>query len=165
MTGRGWTIICLSPLFCFAFSNDGDVVLFPPPMNSTEQYLDSHGIRPTAVRILVWDSVSEQSETFSLADMERLMPHMDRSSIFRALKLFAEHHLLHTIDDGTGQQKYCVCRCKHSRHINHVHFTCLRCGKTYCLEDYTIPLVALPEGFIMEDAEYIIKGVCKNCGE
>ena len=132
-------------------------------MNSTEQYLDSHGIRPTAVRILVWDCVSAQSETFSLADMEHLMPHMDRSSIFRALRLFAEHHLLHTIDDGTGQQKYCVCRCKHSSHINHVHFTCLKCGKTYCLEDYTIPIVPLPEGFMMEDAEYIIKGVCVRC--
>lgn len=132
-------------------------------MNSTEQYLDSHGIRPTAVRILVWDCVSAQSETFSLADMEHLMPHMDRSSIFRALRLFAEHHLLHTIDDGTGQQKYCVCRCKHSSHINHVHFTCLKCGKTYCLEDYTIPIVPLPEGFVMEDAEYIIKGVCVRC--
>lgn len=132
-------------------------------MNSTEQYLDSHGIRPTAVRILVWDCVSAQSETFSLADMEHLMSHMDRSSIFRALRLFAEHHLLHTIDDGTGQQKYCVCRCKHSSHINHVHFTCLKCGKTYCLEDYTIPIVPLPEGFMMEDAEYIIKGVCERC--
>ncbi len=132
-------------------------------MNSTEQYLDSHGIRPTAVRILVWDCVSAQSETFSLADMEHLMPHMDRSSIFRALRLFAEHHLLHTIDDGTGQQKYCVCRCKHSSHINHVHFTCLKCGKTYCLEDYTIPIVPLPEGFVMDDAEYIIKGVCERC--
>ena len=132
-------------------------------MNSTEQYLDSHGIRPTAVRILVWDCVSAQSETFSMADMEHLMPHMDRSSIFRALRLFAEHHLLHTIDDGTGQQKYCVCRCKHSSHINHVHFTCLKCGKTYCLEDYTIPIVPLPEGFVMEDAEYIIKGVCERC--
>jgi len=132
-------------------------------MNSTEQYLDSHGIRPTAVRILVWDCVSAQSETFSLADMEHLMPHMDRSSIFRALRLFAEHHLLPTIDDGTGQQKYCVCRCKHSSHINHVHFTCLKCGKTYCLEDYTIPIVPLPEGFVMEDAEYIIKGVCERC--
>lgn len=132
-------------------------------MNSTEQYLDSHGIRPTAVRILVWDCVSAQSETFSLADMEHLMPHMDRSSIFRALRLFAEHHLLHTIDDGTGQQKYCVCRCKHSSHINHVHFTCLKCGKTYCLEDYTIPIVPLPNGFVMEDAEYIIKGVCERC--
>lgn len=149
------------PSLYFAHTDIGDEAF--TPMNSTEQYLDSHGIRPTAVRILVWDCVSAQSETFSLADMEHLMPHMDRSSIFRALRLFAEHHLLHTIDDGTGQQKYCVCRCKHSSHINHVHFTCLKCGKTYCLEDYTIPIVPLPEGFVMEDAEYIIKGVCERC--
>lgn len=127
------------------------------------QYLESHGIRPTAVRLLVWEEVHKQSETFSLADMEQWMPHMERSSIFRALKLFADHHLLHTIDDGTGIQKYCVCRCHNQQHINHVHFNCIRCKKTYCLEDYTIPVVQLPEGFIMEDAEYIVKGICEKC--
>ena len=130
---------------------------------STESYLSSHGVNPTAVRILVWEYAREQSETFSLSDMERLLPHMDRSSIFRALKLFTDHHLLHAIDDGTGQQKYCVCRCEHNGHLNHIHFTCTKCGKTYCLEDYIIPLVSLPEGFLMEDAEYIIKGTCRNC--
>ena len=104
-----------------------------------------------------------QSETFSLNDMEQRMPHMERSSIFRALKLFSEHHLLHTIDDGTGVQKYCVCRCEDNHHINHIHFNCRVCGKTYCLEDYAIPVVAMPEGFKMEEAEYVVKGVCSSC--
>lgn len=137
-------------------------------MEDTATYLESHGIKPTAVRMVVWDEVKGQSETFSLADMEARMVHMDRSSIFRTLKLFAEHHLLHVIDDGSGLQKYCVCRCGHDSngngsHINHVHFTCTSCGKTYCLEDYAIPVVDLPEGFTMEEVEYIIKGTCKKC--
>lgn len=131
--------------------------------NEAEEYLERHGVKPTAVRILVWKEAHGQSETFSLADMERWMPTMDRSSIFRALRLFAEHHLLHIIDDGTGQQKYCVCRCDSDHHLNHVHFTCTVCGKTYCLEDYTIPVVTLPEGFVTEEIEYIMKGVCPNC--
>lgn len=139
------------------------ILNFQSSMSSAEQHLEQHGIKPTAVRILVWEYASGHSETFSLADMEHLMPHTDRSSIFRALKLFTEHHLLHAIDDGSGQQKYCVCRCEGKGHLNHVHFTCTQCGKTYCLEDYTIPLVDLPEGFRMEDAEYIIKGICRNC--
>ena len=49
------------------------------------------------------------------------------------------------------------------RHINHIHFTCTRCGKTYCLEDFAIPVVTLPQGFQTEEAEYIVKGTCPNC--
>jgi len=128
-----------------------------------EKHLEAHGIKPTAVRILVWEEAMAQSETFSLNDMEQRMPHMERSSIFRALKLFSEHHLLHTIDDGTGVQKYCVCRCEDNHHINHIHFNCRVCGKTYCLEDYAIPVVTMPECFKMEEAEYVVKGVCPSC--
>ena len=134
-------------------------------MKNHENFLSEHGIRPTAVRILVWDMVARNHETFTLADMERSMPHMDRSSIFRALRLFAEHHLLHEVNDASGVKKYCVCRCTDHHHINHIHFSCIKCGKTFCLEEYSIPLVNLPENFIINDAEYIISGVCPKCNK
>ena len=126
-------------------------------------HLSAHGIKSTAVREAVWKKVMSQKETFSLADMEELLPDMDRSSIFRALRLFAEHTLLHVIDDGTGIQKYCVCRCENGQHLNHIHFTCLNCGQTYCFEDYLIPVVEMPEGFVAQDTEYIVKGICIKC--
>lgn len=128
-----------------------------------EHFLEHHGIRPTAVRILVYRAIHHRSEAFSLADVENWLPEMDRSSIFRALKLFTEHQLLHEIDDGSGIFKYCVCRCEGSHHLNHIHFACTRCGKTYCLEDHTIPLVSLPDGFETYEVEYIVKGVCPRC--
>ncbi|MBQ2535694.1 MAG: transcriptional repressor [Bacteroidaceae bacterium] len=128
-----------------------------------EHLLEHHGIRPTAVRILVYRAIHHRSEAFSLADVENWLPEMDRSSIFRALKLFTEHQLLHEIDDGSGIFKYCVCRCEGSHHLNHIHFACTRCGKTYCLEDHTIPLVSLPDGFETHEVEYIVKGVCPRC--
>ena len=127
------------------------------------EVLNQHGIRPTAVRILVYRAVCHRSEAFSLADVEEWLPEMDRSSIFRALRLFTEHDILHQIDDGSGIEKYCVCRCESSHHLNHVHFACTRCGRTYCLEDHTIPLVTLPEGFETHEVEYIVKGYCPKC--
>ncbi|MBQ7141913.1 MAG: transcriptional repressor [Bacteroidaceae bacterium] len=127
------------------------------------EVLNQHGIRPTAVRILVYRAVCHRSEAFSLADVEEWLPEMDRSSIFRALRLFTEHDILHQIDDGSGIEKYCVCRCESSHHLNHVHFACTRCGRTYCLEDHTIPLVTLPEGFETHEVEYIVKGLCPQC--
>lgn len=127
------------------------------------EVLNQHGIRPTAVRILVYRAVCHRSEAFSLADVEEWLPEMDRSSIFRALRLFTEHDILHQIDDGSGIEKYCVCRCESSHHLNHVHFACTRCGRTYCLEDHTIPLVTLPKGFETHEVEYIVKGHCPKC--
>ena len=130
---------------------------------NTEEILQHHGIRPTSVRILVYRAIQHRPETFSLADVEEWLPDMDRSSIFRALRLFAESGLLHEIDDGSGTNKYCVCRCEGQHHLNHIHFACTQCGKTYCLEDQTIPVVTLPDGFIPNDYEYIVKGICPNC--
>lgn len=128
-----------------------------------EQTLIHHGVKPTSVRLLVARAVMRRSETFSLQDVEEWLPDMDRSSIFRALRLFAEQKLLHTIDDGSGVNKYCVCRCEGQHHLNHIHFACTACGKTYCLEDTSIPVVDLPEGFLATEYEYIIKGVCPKC--
>lgn len=135
-------------------------------MESIEQHLQEHNIKPTAVRILVWREIAGKHSTFSLSDTEEWLPEMDRSSIFRALRLFVEHGILHEINDGSGHQKYCVCRCHESdehKHLNHIHFTCRMCGRTYCLEEYKIPMVHLPEGYLVEDAEYVMKGICPNC--
>lgn len=131
-----------------------------------EHELIEHGIRPTAVRILVLRSIMEMDGAFCLSDIEADIPSLDRSSIFRALRLFTENHLLHEIDDGSGSCKYCLCRCEnHDHHLQHVHFTCTKCGKTFCLTEQIIPAITLPEGFIAEEAEYVVKGVCPECSE
>lgn len=132
-------------------------------MNNAEFHLTEHGIKPTAVRILIWQKIADQTETFTLSDMQNQLPYMDKSSIFRTLRLFKEHHLLHEVADGTGQQKYCVCRCCNDDHFNHPHFYCYKCKKTYCLEDIFVPELKLPANFQINEIEYIIKGICNNC--
>ena len=129
----------------------------------TDELLMSHGVKPTAVRILVWECIATRKEPFTLKDVESWQPYMDRSSIFRSLKLFAEAHLIHEIDDGSGLCKYCLCRCDNVQHRGHVHFTCTKCGKTFCLESTLIPPVNIPEGFLVEESEYVIKGICDKC--
>lgn len=158
-------------------------------MNNNEeiaQHLQNHDIRPTAVRILIWRTLRELDFAFSMGDLEGRLPTVDRSTIFRALTLMVEHGLLHTLDDGSGEKKYCVC-CEHEhceceghqnggpchchdhegRHLHeaceHVHLTCTVCGRTYCLKNQKIPQVAVPEGFVVEHIQYIIRGVCAKC--
>ena len=136
----------------------------PAHTHHTEETLTHHGVKPTSVRLLVWQACERQTKTFSLADLEEQLPHMDRSSIFRALRLFSDHHLLHEVNDGSGHQKYCVCRCHDEQHSGHVHFTCTCCGRTYCLTELTIPHIPLPEGFRMQESEFVVKGICPQCG-
>lgn len=130
-----------------------------------ELHLQEHGVKPTAVRILVWRKLQHKQSAFSLKDVEEWLPDMDRSSIFRTLRLFTEHHLLHELDDGMGQCKYCLCRCEDEHHHGHVHFTCLKCGRTYCFADQLIPPVPMPQNFQMQEVEYLVKGICEACQE
>ena len=132
---------------------------------SDEQFLDNAGIRVTAVRLLIWRKVRHGfMDAFSLADLEAALPTVDRSTLFRTLTLLRDAHLLHDIDDGSGSQKYCVCHHDDTRQcLGHVHLTCLRCHRTFCLPNIKIPPVMLPEGFIPEEAEYVVKGICAQC--
>lgn len=136
-----------------------------------EEALRAAGVRVTAVRLLIWRTLTtEITGAFSLSDVQDRLYTVDKSTLFRALTLFAESGLLHLIDDGSGMQKYCVCRCGHPAdhpdHPGHVHLSCTVCHKTWCVEDIQIPPVTLPPsfaGFSITEREYIIKGICPKC--
>lgn len=132
---------------------------------SPEQSLDNAGVRVTAVRLLIWKTIRNGfHDAFSLADLETVLPTVDRSTLFRNLSVLTEAHLLHEIDDGSGSQKYCVCHIDDTRHCQgHIHLTCRICHRTYCLTNVKIPPVPLPEGFVQEETEYVVKGICKEC--
>ncbi len=134
-----------------------------------EQMLHSRGITPTPIRILVYEIVSKYKVAFSINELEELLQTVDRSSIFRALSTFEDYGLLHAIDDGDGHRKYCFrtdcCAGVASSRpqCRHIHFTCRMCGKTYCLEPQDKAFPPLPDGFLGEETNYIVKGICKNC--
>lgn len=130
-----------------------------------EEVLLHHGIRPTAVRMLVLDAMECFSDTFTLADLEEATDGMDRSSIYRTLTLFVRRHLLHLVEDGSGSAKYCVCHNDHACRIDemHCHFHCEACGRTLCLDHTHIPVVAYPAGFEVRQIDYLLRGLCPEC--
>ena len=69
------------------------------------QILNERGIRPTPVRMLVLRALQEADCAVSLMALEAELETVDRSSIFRTLNLFLEHHLVHQVEDGSGQTK------------------------------------------------------------
>lgn len=89
----------------------------------------------------------------------------DRVTVYRTLQTFVEKGIIHTIPTTDNSVRYALCKdCTEGHHHdNHVHFICLQCGNTLCLEDVTAPNVSLPIGFSLNGIEVVVKGVCKDC--
>lgn len=142
----------------------------PHPTND-ELFLLRH-IKPTSVRVLVLNELERSECALSLSDLEARLVTVDKSSIFRTLTLFLSHHLIHSIEDGTGMTKYALCaptcHCGEEEHRGeltnfHTHFRCERCGRTFCLRGLPVPQVPLPKGFSLSSVNYVLMGVCAEC--
>ncbi len=117
------------------------------------------------MRILVYEELERAARPLSLRELEERMVTAERSTIFRTLTLFLQHHLIHSIEDGSGAQKYEICRGEGECTLDdqHIHFYCERCHRTFCLRQTHIPPVELPEGFRPVSVNYMIHGLCPDC--
>ncbi|HAX14557.1 Fur family transcriptional regulator [Leeuwenhoekiella palythoae] len=135
-------------------------------MKEIESTLQNKGIRPTAMRMLIYKFMAEKNSAQGLSDLELAFTKADRTTVYRTLKTFEEKGVVHQIDDGTGVLKYALCepgcRCDIERDL-HLHFHCNACDKTICLTEHKIPHINLPDGFIAEDANLVVKGICDSC--
>ena len=135
-------------------------------MDAVEKILKKRKVKPTAMRLLVLQFLLKNKVAVSLTDVENYFERSDRTTLFRTLKTFAKNEIVHKIDDGTGVTKYALCEenchCEIENDL-HLHFHCKKCNETICLTDYKIPRINLPEGFLAEDANLIVKGICDKC--
>ncbi|WP_404827713.1 Fur family transcriptional regulator [Flavobacterium shii] len=136
-------------------------------MENLEENLLKRNIKPTSIRLLIFRIMTEFKKTFSLTDLETELETVNKSTIFRTLTLFHENLLIHNIDDGSGSMKYSICNetCMCTVGELHVHFNCNHCHNTYCLESIAIPPIQLPEKFLLESVNFVMKGICENCSK
>ena len=126
--------------------------------------LESRGIHPTSSRLLILRQLTGSDEALSMADIERLLPTVDKSTISRTLALFLLHRLVHAIDDGSGSLKYALSDGdEEAADDEHTHFACTQCHRTFCLKQVHVPVVDLPEGFSLQSISYVLKGLCPEC--
>jgi Fur family ferric uptake transcriptional regulator len=74
----------------------------------------------------------------------------DRVTVYRTLQTFVDKGIIHIIPTTDNSILYALCKdnCEAGHHHDdHVHFVCDACSKTICLEEVTVPLVKLPNGF------------------
>ena len=91
----------------------------------------------------------------------------DRVTVYRTLQTFVEKGIIHTIPTAENTVLYALCKdCTEGHHHDdHVHFICINCGSTICLDDVVSPTINLPEGYIAQNVQVVINGICKSCND
>lgn len=90
----------------------------------------------------------------------------DRVTVYRTLQTFVEKGIIHTIPTTDNSVRYALCKdnCTEGHHHdNHVHFICLKCGSTLCMEDVIVPEIRMSKGYSVNEIEVVVKGICLNC--
>ena len=128
--------------------------------------LESKGIRPTPMRLLTYKKLLQSEVAISLGELENFFEKSERSTLFRTMKTFEEKNIVHQIADGTGIMKDALCEencgCEVGSDL-HLHFHCTQCNETVCLTDRKIPQVNLPQGYMADDINLVVTGVCNKC--
>ncbi len=130
-----------------------------------ENLLRTHNVRMTANRILIARTLAALDYPVSMKELTAMILTIDKSSIFRTLLLFKDHHLVHQLKDGSDVARYelCLSHDPDEDEDVHVHFYCEQCQRTFCLSDTPVPKVSLPEGYEQTSVNYMVKGVCPDC--
>ena len=110
-----------------------------------------------------------QEGALSHSDIEKKAGEkFDRVTVYRTLQVFLEKGLIHSIPTSDNSIRYALCKddCSGGQHRDdHVHFICNSCGSTVCLEDVNVPAIKLPRGYVSEQVEMLVSGVCKSCNQ
>ena len=134
-------------------------------MKNEETILQQRNIKPTAMRLLVVEKLLKQQYAISHKELADQFENADNVTLFRTLKTFLEHKLIHTIDDGTGVVKYALCQsgCSCNPSELHTHFHCLQCKRTFFLTDAEIPKINILQNFKFECVNLALTRRCDRC--
>lgn len=132
----------------------------------SDTILKNYRLRLTPMRQEILQVFLGSTYALSHSDIERkVSDSSDRVTIYRTLKTFLDNGLIHKVLDSDGGLKYALCKeaCTIAgHHHEHVHFKCVQCGQTSCL-NIDIPAVKLPAGFKVNEINLLIQGVCQTC--
>jgi Fur family ferric uptake transcriptional regulator len=134
-----------------------------------QKILREHDLRKTACRMSMLKLFLENKHALSPTGIESMLDNFfDRVTIYRTLATFEELGILHKVPSGSGMVNYAICKggCSHTQHSDkHTHFQCLKCEKTFCLDEIKDLNLKLPDGYIAQDWRLLFTGICQNCNQ
>ena len=132
------------------------------PLSQAKELLAQSSGRTTQSRLAVLSTLIQQHTALSHADMRKLLPTLDRVSIYRNLDWLTEEGLIDRIMGVDGLRRFAFRH--HSAH-NHPHFQCVDCGETSCLPSVDFQAPTLPAGYQFNDVSIIVAGTCADCSK
>ena len=121
-------------------------------------------LKRTSCREGILSVIIDSGEALSENEIrDRLGSTYDRTTFYRSFRTLEEHGLLHRIIIPDQPVKYAVD--KHHDHSGqgHAHHFCRSCHSVRCLESVRFQTDHIPASFTVEQADVVIKGVCKTC--
>lgn len=131
-----------------------------------EQTLRLAGHRVTRQRGVILDAVCAGAGHTPLGDIyaraHREDPSLDRSTVYRALKLFVDVDLVVAAEPGDGETYYEIKRLE-----QHHHLICRQCGHDQEVDDSVfrgmIDQVSQGYGFRVVTDHVVLFGICARC--
>lgn len=131
-----------------------------------EGIMRAAGHRVTPQRVQILDAVCAANGHTSLGEVyARVRQYdrtIDRSTVYRALKLFVELGLVVSADTGDGEVYYEIAKPQ-----QHHHLVCRKCGKAqeiaHDVMDAMYGAVLGRYGFAVESDHLVLRGLCAEC--
>lgn len=125
--------------------------------------LNKHNLKRTSCREGIIDVIMTSKHALSENEIrEKLTGNYDRTTFYRSFKTLEDKKIIHKIVVDNKIVKYALIDVD-SNEINHAHFYCNDCNSVKCLKSVIIQNYQLPEGYVQEEKEVIIKGRCADC--
>lgn len=133
---------------------------------SINQLLRRSGLSVTDSRRKILSLFLQNKDALTHGDIEKKAGEkFDRVTIYRTLQTFVEKGIIHSIPTADNLVRYALCKdCTEGHHHDdHIHFVCSTCNATICLDDIVSPEIPLPKGYVADNVQVVINGVCKEC--
>jgi len=130
-----------------------------------ETMIRDAGYRVTAQRVLILDAVCAADGHLSLGEIyarvRQVDKAIDRSTLYRTLKLFVELGLIASADTGDGETYYEIAA------LQHHHLVCRRCGVEQAIEHALVQSmfdgVLSHYDFTVTSTHLVLFGICAKC--
>ncbi|HUQ96738.1 MAG TPA: transcriptional repressor [Chitinophagaceae bacterium] len=136
--------------------------------NAVSELLRRNNLSITESRKKILSLFLSTPDALAHGDIERKAGEkFDRVTIYRTLQTFVEKGIVHTIPTADNAVLYALCKActEGHHHDDHIHFVCTVCNSTICLDNVVSPKIELPQGYMAQNVQVVINGICKTCSK
>ncbi len=127
--------------------------------------LVEHGIRPSRQRRAIMEFLAKNAIHPTAEDVYRALYKkirtLSRTTVYNTLRLFCAQGVAQMVTLEENEMRFDALTEPHG------HFKCTGCGKIFDFQSTALQeaLKEVPAGFVVKEAQFYIRGTCKNCAD